>query len=302
MKAEMTYSPRSLQSTLAEPGRTLFTSVAAGWQSLLLQVVEAPGCVESFQSVATPDHLIVLVLRGTYEIESVSSRSSGSATYRRGRGGMTAPMNTSHLRWRSEHKSLQTLHLYIPHSYFQEAQEEERRPFSGVSGGLPDGLGFDDPLIFAVGMSLMEQAKLGAPDFYAEGAARFLAAHLVRPVGQDQNDSAQPHIHDARLRRVLEYIEHHFADQLSLEDLAREAAISTFHFARLFRAKVGRSPARYIVEKRLLHARSLLLETDKPIGEVLLECGYSHQSHFAAAFAKRFGVTPLTFRLTRRSS
>lgn len=286
-------------STLAEPGRTLFTSVESGWQSLLLQAVEAPGSVESFQSVATPDHLIVLVLRGTYEIDSTSTRSSTSATYRSGRGGMTAPMNTSHLRWRSKQKSLQTLHLYIPHIFFQEAQEEERCHGRGKARSLPDVLGFDDPLVFAVGTSLMEQARLGAPDLYAESAARFLAAHLLRPAGQNVSSSSLPSLRDARLARVLEYIEQHFKESLTVEALAHEAALSPYHFARLFRAGVGVSPARYIVEKRLEHARKLLGDTDMAISEVMLACGYSHPSHFAAAFAKRFGTTPLTFRLMR---
>lgn len=295
----VTYSPESVTSTLAEPGRTLFTSVVSGWRSLLLQAVEAPGSVESFQSVATPDHLIVIVLRGTYEIESTSMRSSTSATYRSGRGGMTAPMNISHLRWRSKQKSLRTLHLYIPHLFFQEAQAEEKRPGLGAAPSLPDVLGFDDPLIFAVGTSLMEQARLGAPDLYAESAARFLAAHLLRPAGQNGNSSSLPTLRDARLARVLEYIDYHFMEPLSVESLACEAALSPYHFARLFHASVGVSPARYVVEMRLKHARKLLGETDMAISEVMLACGYSHASHFAAAFAKRFGATPLTFRLTR---
>ena len=82
-------------------------------------------------------------------------------------------------------------------------------------------------------------------------------------------------------------------EQVTVKDLAREAAISPFHFARLFRAKVGVSPARYIVEMRLSHAEGLLRQTDMSVAEIALTCGYLHAGHFAAAFAKALrGYTP----------
>jgi AraC-like DNA-binding protein len=57
-----------------------------------------------------------------------------------------------------------------------------------------------------------------------------------------------------RLRRVLDYISDHIADEVTVEELARVACLSTFHFARMFRLTIGVSPHRYVSRLRLENA------------------------------------------------
>lgn len=300
------YSPESVKSTFAEPGRTLLSSLDAGWSSLLVQVVRSPGTVESFETIATPDQLIVLVLEGTYDIESTSPRSSSKARYRPGFGGMTAAMNTSRLRWSSTtHKTLRTLHLYLPQIYFQEAAEEYRRVGQATHLSFPDALGFADPVVFSVAQALAEATQNGAPDLYAETGARFLASHLLRNTSSSgyalRRHKVTPELTDRRLLRVLEFMRHHFTEPVTLAELAREAAISHFHFARLFKARVGVSPGSYLIQLRMEHAKGLLENTDFAVFEIAVACGYLHAGHFASAFRKCYSQTPSSYRASRQT-
>ena len=106
---------------------------------------------------------------------------------------------------------------------------------------------------------------------------------------------------DQRLSRVLAFMEHNFAHNMTLQTLASEAGISLFHFTRLFKAKVGVTPHRHVVMLRMQHARSLLRRTDLTIAEVALEAGYAHLGHFAAAFKREFGLLPNAFRRQGRA-
>ena len=218
--------------------------------------------------------------------------------------GITSPMMQNRLRWRSSSATVKVLRLYIPESYFLEAGEEYRRAGTKLPLRLPDALQFADPTVFAVAGSMAEQVELGAPNLYAEAGARFLAAHLLlkinRSAVQGRKRSAGSDLTDQRLSRVLDFMEHNFARDMSLQTLADEAGISLFHFTRLFKAKVGVTPHRYVVLLRMQHARSLLRRTDLSIAEVALESGYAHLGHFAAAFKREFGLPPKAFRRQER--
>ena len=300
-----TVSLLSHEAALVRPGRKLLCRPAARWRSVLLQTFDQPGCVDGFETTASPDYLLVLSLRGEYNIESLSGRTWKKATYRPGIGGLTAPLTQNYLRWRSPEATTQVLRIYLPESYFLEVGEEYRRAGSKTRLRLPDALQFADPTVAGVARSLAEQVRLGAPNLYAEAGARFLAAHLMLTMnlsaGEARHSSAEKELTDKRLRRVLDYMEHHFAEDLSLHTLAREAGISLFHFTRLFKAKLGVTPHRHVVQLRMQHAQTLLRCTDLPVAEIALESGYAHLGHFAAAFRRNTGTLPSVFRQQSRT-
>ena len=299
-----TVSLKSQEAGLLRPGRKLLCSTASSWRSVLLQTFDQPGHVDGFETAASPDYLLVLSLQGEYNLESWSGQSWKKATYRPGVGGLTSPLTQNILRWRSPLNSTQVLRIYIPEEYFLEVGEEYRRAGSQTSLRLPDALQFTDPAVAGVARSLAEQAALGAPNIYAEAGARFLAAHLMLTL--NSSASAEKHRHagdlsDQRFRRVLDYMEHHFADDISLQTLAREAGISLFHFTRLFKAKTGITPHRHIVQLRMRQAQTLLRHTDLSVAEVALQSGYAHPGHFAAAFKRSAGTLPKQFRQGSRT-
>ena len=98
-----------------------------------------------------------------------------------------------------------------------------------------------------------------------------------------------------RVRLVREYLDAHFAEDVSLEQLAHLAAVSPFHLLRIFRRDVGLTPHAYFTQVRVSQAKSLLL-SGLPITQVALDTGFSDQSHFTKRFKQIMGVTPGQYR------
>ena len=107
--------------------------------------------------------------------------------------------------------------------------------------------------------------------------------------------------HDVRLYAgTLERIADAFAQPLALEDLAAMTSQSPLAFLRGFTAAVGLTPHAFLTERRLQAARHLLADPDRPLTDIALACGFSHQSHFGNAFKRTFGLTPAQYRRLRQ--
>ena len=83
---------------------------------------------------------------------------------------------------------------------------------------------------------------------------------------------------------------------LTLADLASEVNLSVFHFAREFRKTIGMTPYDYVLRQRLVLARSLIATSSISLDTVARRTGFRSHAHFGAAFRKKMGVTPASFR------
>lgn len=99
-----------------------------------------------------------------------------------------------------------------------------------------------------------------------------------------------------RLKRVLDFVEAHLGDDIRLKDLAGAAALSPHHFSELFRQSTGVSPYRYVLERRVEHAKALLRDSMLGVLDIALAVGFSDQSHFSKIFRRATGVTPSAYR------
>jgi AraC family transcriptional regulator len=194
------------------------------------------------------------------------------------------------------------LHLYVP-----------PRQFSPVSLGvdvapslqasLHHQGGFQDPLIAAIGYAVESELRMesAAGSMLVDTLAAALAARLVQkylrsgptpslrrvtPSGLDRR----------RLSRILDYIEANLEGDLTLERLASVACLSRFHFARAFKATVGRSPHSYVSARRLERAKTLLLSDDRSLADIALALGFSCQANFTRAFRQVTGEAPGHYR------
>lgn len=103
--------------------------------------------------------------------------------------------------------------------------------------------------------------------------------------------------YQARIIKVLAYIEDHLGEDLSLSTLAGVAAFSEYHFHRIFTALIGESLSAYIRRLRLeVAANQLKIETGRSITEIALDLGFSSSATFARAFKERFGCSASEFR------
>ena len=287
------------------PSRLTSCSLTVGWRSLLVRTFENPAGVDPFEMPASPDQLIVLMTRGECRVESLSNGAWRHAESRVGVAGMTAGGQTSRLRWQSRTQTtFETMHIFIPHQTLTATIDEYRRAGSAYRTDSLNALVFDDPTITRVCHSLVEAIKIGAPDLYAQSTAQFLATHVLSLQSRwssHYRDNRRPGaLSDRRLMRVLEDMEARYMEPLSLDDLAREAGVSRFHFVQLFRKQVGVTPHRHVVQLRMQAAATLLAKTDRSVLDVALTCGYQTPAHFAAAFRRHFSKTPREYRLSVR--
>lgn len=176
--------------------------------------------------------------------------------------------------------------------------------FDGNEPALRTLIGIRDPVIEGMAAAWRrELAERGAGGrLYTEGLGSALAVHIFRAYG-DGLKRAPPVIGGLgalRLRRVIDYIEAHLAEDVSLRDLAAVADLSTHHFGEAFKTSTGTSPHRYLIERRIRRAKELLLGADRSIAEVALAVGFASHSHFTDNFRKLTGTTPSRFRIDRR--
>ncbi len=99
-----------------------------------------------------------------------------------------------------------------------------------------------------------------------------------------------------RILTVQLHIQDHLDGELTVEELARVAALSPFHFHRIFRAMVGETVAEYVRRLRLESAAFRLRTDGEDIVDIALGAGYSSHEAFTRAFRKRFGIAPTRFR------
>lgn len=97
------------------------------------------------------------------------------------------------------------------------------------------------------------------------------------------------------VRRVRDYLQDNYAENVSLEQLARIANLSAFHLNRVFRQKVGLPPHAYQTQVRVVRAKALLAQ-GWPIRQAATEVGFFDQSHLTYHFKRLLGFTPGTYQ------
>lgn len=102
--------------------------------------------------------------------------------------------------------------------------------------------------------------------------------------------------YEKRLLRVLDHVYANLDGDLSLDTLADVAALSRFHFHRVFTSMTGETVANFIRRVRLHRAVLQLLNSEAPVSEVARACGYPNPKSFSRAFRDAFGQTPDAFR------
>lgn len=104
-----------------------------------------------------------------------------------------------------------------------------------------------------------------------------------------------------QIQQTLDYLEDHLNEEVSIESLAKMAALSPFYYQKLFRRLVKKPVAEYVKLRRMAKATEELLDTNKRILDVALDLGFSSHEHFTRAFQDTFGITPSEFRKAPRT-
>ena len=100
---------------------------------------------------------------------------------------------------------------------------------------------------------------------------------------------------------AMQYISAHFAEEISLKDLAMRSAMSECSFSRTFKNVSGFGFKEYLASVRLQKAEELLINTSLSVSEIAYACGFNDSNYFSSFFSKAKGTSPLKFRKTNTS-
>jgi AraC family transcriptional regulator len=278
------------------------SSANAGWDGLTVKAYHEPMEYEHLVTGSSPDILLALFSGGVMRLEWRSANSAWNVQQVR-HGEMDLSLGwelPDEQRWKILTDSpMQTLHLHLSKTLLMRTAEE-------LVGGDPAHLsvvnrvGFQDPLLTQIGLVLWHELEQGSPagKLYAQTAAQMLAVHLLRhysSVGDKIKDPSQ-RLTDQQVRRVVDFIQAHLDQDLSLDALAQQTGFSPYHFARIFRQTIGESPHQFVLRQRIMRAQRLLAENEMPLAQVAIESGFASQSHLTQTFKRYLGATPRAFR------
>ena len=158
-----------------------------------------------------------------------------------------------------------------------------------------------DPVISQIAITLTHtlSAREASSQLYADTMANALATHLVYHYSTQRKTrrarAETGRLSAKQLKQVTDYIHAHLADDLSLDELAKTVSLSSFHFARLFKASTGYAPHQYHIRCRVKRSKELLLEKELSIAHIAQVVGFSSQSHLNYHFKRVVGLTPMAF-------
>lgn len=96
--------------------------------------------------------------------------------------------------------------------------------------------------------------------------------------------------------RVIEFMHENIGEQFTIDDMARAANYSKFHFSRVFQRVTGVSPGRFLAAVRLQEAKRLLISTTLTVTDISHRVGYTSVGTFSSRFHSSVGLSPTTYR------
>ncbi|MBY5542658.1 helix-turn-helix transcriptional regulator [Rhizobium leguminosarum] len=194
----------------------------------------------------------------------------------------------------------ESLHIFLPPSLVGESalsnfDIDPAKVQLAYAGGVPD------PMVLHIGQlfrGLLNRSLEPTDRLFLDGIQMALVAHLLGTYssGRWQPAARAPTVNPKRLQRVFDFIEARIAAEISLDDLAAEACLSPFHFARMFRKASGLTPHRYVTERRIEAAKEKLRLAGSSLVEIALDIGFGSQANFTRVFRKMTGLTPGQYR------
>lgn len=143
-------------------------------------------------------------------------------------------------------------------------------------------------------MSLVKEVASDKP--YNEIISKYLARLIMIGILRLANISEAKFVTNGIFTRIHNYLNKHFTEIESMEQICEELKISKYYLSHVFKKYMGKPPMQYVASKRIAYAKKLLQETDLSATEIGEMCGYKDHVLFFKSFKKQEGITPITFR------
>ncbi|MEQ1885631.1 MAG: AraC family transcriptional regulator [Bryobacteraceae bacterium] len=276
--------------------RVVAHSEKLGWRSLYAAILqESPLDVEEAAS-EHPSFIYHL-----YHPTEVTRQLEGSREERTliGPRRMCVTPGGASARWKHNGQP-EILQVYIRQTIYETAVNELYGcPASGAA--VVPRFAIVDPFLEQMALATANALREGREDgLYIDSLAQMMAVHLASQhcsrVPRSSAPQAANSLPSWKMRRLVDFIESNLESDLSLEKMAAEVGISPLYLPRAFKSAFGQSPHQYVLSRRIERAKELLRNTNDPVVEIALSCGFSSQSHLANWFSRVVGATPATYR------
>lgn len=272
------------------PTAVLESSRTAHWDGMALQMSRLVPCV--VPDHAHPTHVLHLIAEGTARGTAVVDGRTYSDPRMAGTV-MLVPRGTHDRTVFHDTFTIISLALH-PELLTRAVPDAERDIELRFQWSLSDRQLAS--VLYALHADLEGDAPAGR--LFGESLGVALAVYLARRYATDPVKTVRLRggLPAYRLRRVLDYIATHVDRDLSLGDLAGVAGLSPHYFTELFRQRIGKTPYRYVLERRIEHAKQLMRDRRRTLFDVARLSGFKDQGHFGRVFRQVVGTTPSTYR------
>ena len=202
------------------------------------------------------------------------------------------------------HGTFDNLFIYIPRAALDDVADAANAPRIEHLR-TPEGWTTDDTVMEQAGTLLrhaMEQPS-AASGLFTGHLLMALTAHVAQRYGglREGERRATGGLAPWQERRAKDLLAANLSNPPSVGTVADEVGLSPSHFARAFKASIGRSPHAWLQEVRVDHAKDLLADPEISLAAVAMESGFADQSHFTRIFGRMTGATPGRWRADRRT-
>ncbi len=164
--------------------------------------------------------------------------------------------------------------------------------------GVRQGAAVADPTVKSLGRCLLtalEDSQWATPLFVDE-LALALEFHLIQRYGGGASPKSMGGLAPWQQRRATELMTSDLSKAVELADIARECRLSASHFARAFRQSMGLPPYKWRLDRRVMAAKEIMLNTNRSLREIAMDCGFTDQSHLTRVFTGHVGTSPAAWR------
>lgn len=204
----------------------------------------------------------------------------------------------------SSHEALIFHPKVFSFSYNDEMQQLLISPILSRIVSFPHFLKTDDPHYCSIApelLNIIRLAKQKKTDWYIDCKLHLLKLlHLMKqqdmliPVEDLVSSNEKQKIE--RYKILTAYMEEHVSEDITLKELSGLTATNPQYLCRFFKEISGMSPIQYLINRRIDIASFMLLETDKSILEISMDCGFENVSYFIRKFKQKKGITPGVYR------
>jgi len=268
------------------------SSAGAGWSGIALEQYSTPACLIPRHEHL--DHFIHVVRAGACDYQVSTAGKTRKFAANPGSIFVLPRGTVDELLWSGP---ILRIAVSIHPERLVSALEETAH---GRDMDLIEQWDLTDRNISALLLAMTTDLEEGSPAgrLYGDSLANALAVYLLkRHTGQHCVASTYcGGLPRHRLKRVLDYIAANMAADVSLEQLAAVAGMSSHYFAELFRQSTGCAPHRYVLSQRIELAKERLRDPRISVIDAGLDAGFQNPSHFARTFRKLVGTSPSRYK------